>query len=50
MDKKAAAKKEEDFFKGEFDDLDFENEFQNNMMNEQKKNNPFGQSITKEVL
>lgn len=50
LDKKAAAKKEEDFFKGEFDDLDFENEFQNNMMNDQKKNNPFGQSITKEVL
>ena len=49
-------KKEEsndDFFKDEFNDLDLENEFNNNQMfpgNDAKKNNPFGQSITKELL
>lgn len=49
-------KKEEsndDFFKDEFNDLDLENEFNNNQMfpgADPKKNNPFGQSITKELL
>ena len=37
----------------EFNDLDLEKEFNNNQMfpdNDAKKNNPFGQSITKELL
>lgn len=37
----------------EFNDLDLEKEFNNNQMfpdNDNKKNNPFGQSITKELL
>ena len=37
----------------EFNDLDLEKEFNNNQMftdNDTKKNNPFGQSITKELL
>ena len=43
----------DDFFKGEFDDFDLDNEFNNNQMfpgADPKKNNPFGQSITKELL
>lgn len=45
--------KNEDFFLDEFNDLDLEKEFNNNQMladNDQKKSNPFGQSITKELL
>lgn len=37
----------------EFNDLDLENEFNSNQMftdNDPKKSNPFGQSITKELL
>ena len=43
----------DDFFKGEFNDFDLENEFnQNNPTGAQdsKKGSPFGQSITKELL
>ena len=49
-------KKEEsndDLFKDEFNDFDLENEFNNNQMfpgADAKKNNPFGQSITKALL
>lgn len=43
----------DDFFMDEFNDLDLEKEFNNQQMfgeNDVKKNNPFGQSITKELL
>ena len=47
-------KKEEsndDFFKDEFNDLDLEKEFNsNNLQNYDKKDNPFGGSINKELL